>query len=176
MLITLSSKIKIILVIVLSFTHVIPNPTMYKFSEYVEVTWRNALEDDEIMEMLAEDIREVEESSGAGIFEAIFIEYDLNDDDLLDLLLYVRSSVHSGASRSPITIFKMNSDGTYAEIGGGLTKVAFAPMQDEGFLAKIYISNGLLNGFKTIKIQYVNGESDILYYEGGKYQWEIRGR
>lgn len=138
---------------------------------------KDGLENPEILEFYKQDIIDVKTITNSKIIEIKYYDIDLNDDGLMDKLVYIESPLHSGSMGNSFNIL-INNGESYDRILY-CTLLLWDQYYDENWeefeeVGELYVLPEKTNGFHNIEIFSLRfGNRLLLTYEDGKYQMEI---
>lgn len=125
----------------------------------------NGLENEIIKKIYADDIQDVYEMTYAKYMEIWYYETDLNDNGHDDIIVIVRSPLHSGSHGDSLDIWINDGNGEYNNVFEVVTRILADNPEYNG---QIFISDKTTNGFKNIEIICEN--NIILTYKDGIYK------
>ena len=116
-----------------------PQPAL--LTEDIMLNMRDGLENPTILEIYAQDIYDVEAITNSKIIHINYVEFDLNSDGIMDKIVIIESSLHSGTRGNSLKFLIGNESGTYQEISGPVIHLYSA-----------YILENKTNGFHDILV------------------------
>ena len=146
-------------------------------NQNIVLKMKDGLENPEILEYYKQDIIDVKTITNSKIIEIKYYDIDLNDDGLMDKIVYIASPLHSGSHGDSFNIL-INNGESYDRIVYW-TLLLWDQYYDENEeevveVGELYVLPEKTNGFHNIEIFSLRfGNRLLLTYEDGKYQMEI---
>ena len=127
--------------------------------------WKDGFFEPTILEYYQEDITDVETLTNGSI-SIKYVDVDLNDDEQIDKIVFIRSPLHTGTKGDTLNIL-INEQGEYRLAVMGVYSLF---SQEDEVVGAIYILKNRNNNFHDIKIVEGEAEEILLYYTEGRYQ------
>lgn len=135
-------------------------------NQNIVLKMKDGLENPDILEYYKQDIMDVKTITNSKMIYIKYYDVDLNEDGLVDKIVYIRSPLHSGAHGDNLAIL-LHEDESYKEIFS-ITIPLMCQDVDMTAIGEMYILNNKTNGFNDIKLS--DGQNIILLkYANGKY-------
>lgn len=127
-------------------------------NQNIVLEMKDGLENPDILEYYKQDIKDVKTITNSKMIYIKYYDVDLNEDGLVDKIVYIRSPLHSGAHGDNLAIL-LHEDESYKEIFS-ITIPLMCQDVDMTAIGEMYILNNKTNGFYDIKLS--DGQNIIL--------------
>ena len=130
-----------------------------------QLDFQNGFTSSTIIEIFLDEILDVISMTESRQILIDYATYDLNDNGLNDLVVCVRSPLHSGSLGDSMYILENSGEDHYEEIGRFKLQMY---SQTESEKPVILVSSEKMNSFYSIIINQIDSQT-ILVYLGGEY-------
>ena len=143
-------------------------------NQNIVLKMKDGLEDPEILEYYKQDIMDVKTITNSKMICIKYYDVDLNEDGLVDKIVYINSPLHTGSHGDSLNIL-INNGSSYDRILY-LTVLLFEDCYKEDTKkGEIYIMPKKTNGFYNLEIFSIrSGNRLVLTYSEGEYQVEVK--
>ncbi len=134
---------------------------------------KDGMKNSDITDFYSRDIEEIQKVFSNKSIEILYYPVDLNGDGWEDMLVYLKSAYHSGASGDSFRIL-INEGGPYRELKQYYTVKLYNHNGQSTETGCMYILDSETNGYRDIEITTLDGVHFYLRYDGETYQHHIK--
>jgi len=126
---------------------------------WIRLYFKDGMNDPSIVEYFAEDIEDVREMTISKIITIEYASVDLNSDGLLDRVVIIASSLHSGSAGDTVYIYINENDSMFKLVGNYSFQVHYQYescfKKGTDLISPFFVSQQQKNGYKNIAVNFV---------------------